>query len=164
MSKVASYGCVSIPGLNQVKKMKVDANGYYECILGGFNTENQSGLHYPLTPSVKALYAKGGIVRRRLDEGLCRGEYDHPSLEGLNNGQIMNRLAIIQPDRVSHHIKSIDLVERKDATGRKVVLAMGLVKPAGPFAAPLRASLENLDENVALVFVALVSLYCIVVL
>lgn len=149
MGNIATYSCTSVPGLNKVEKMRADASGYYRVVLGGFNIANQAGVYYPLTDSVKALYAKGGIIRRRLDSGMCKGEYDHPSLNGLTHEQAIHRLSIIDPTLVSHHIKSIELVEKKDANGKDIILAYGMVKPSGPYGDALTASLNNDEENVA---------------
>ena len=146
---IASYNCISLPGLNKVEKMKCDSNGYYRIVLGGFNLTNQSGVYYPLTDGVKALFATGGVVRRRLDTGQCKGEYDHPKLDGLSHEQIIHRLSIIEPTMVSHHIKSIELVPKKNEHGKEIIVAYGMVKPAGPYADALRTSLDNTEENVA---------------
>lgn len=149
MGNIATYSCMSVPGLNKVEKMRSDKNGYYRVVLGGFNLCNQQGVPYPLTDSVKALFDVGGVVRRRLDSGMCKGEYDHPKLDGLNHEQALRRLSIIEPTMVSHHIKSIDLVEKKDHNGQDIVLAYGMVKPTGPYGDALKASMDNDEENVA---------------
>lgn len=149
MSSLATYSCASLPGMNQVSKMKADANGYYRVILGGFNLANQSGIPYPLTDSVKALYAKGSVIRRRMETGLCKGEIDHPKLFGMSQEQIIHRLSIIEPTLVSHHIKSMELVDKKDENGKEIVVVYGEVKPSGPYTESLRQSLDNPEENVA---------------
>lgn len=149
MSKIASYSCVAIPGVNQVDKMRPDEDGYYRCILGGFNLENSSGIHYPLTDSVKQLFETGGIVRRRLDKGVCRGEYAHPDINNMQMPDIIRRLAKIDENQVSHHIRTVDLVPTKNEYNRDVVLAVGSVRPCGPKGPYLKDSLDNPHENVA---------------
>ena len=101
MSKIASYGCLAVPGVNQVSKMRPDDTGYYKCIVGAFNCENSSGVPYPLTDSVRSLFAEGGIVRRRLDKGVCRGEYAHPNISNMQPPDIIRRLARIDENQVS---------------------------------------------------------------
>ena len=149
MAEIARYACTSLPGLNSANKLKPDATGYYKCILGGFNMSNHSGVNYPLLPSVKALFGEGGIVRRRLDAGLCKGEYGHPKLDGMALNDILKRLAFIDPLLTSHHIKSIELQNQKDTNGKELVLAVGMVKPSGPYGQYLAEQLNNPEENVA---------------
>jgi hypothetical protein len=92
MSQSIRYSVTSLPGQNNTANLAVDSTGYYRCILGGFNMCNNSGVYYPLLDSVKKLFEVGGIVRRRLDNGLCKGEYGHPQVEGLPYHVAMARL------------------------------------------------------------------------
>lgn len=147
-SVIASYNCIALPGVNKVEKMKCDDNGYYRIILGGFNLHNAHGVFYPLTDKVQAMFAKGGIFRRRLDNGICRGEYDHPKLNGMNFDQIIHRLTIMEPTMISHHIKSCELKPIKDHNGKEIIAVYGMVKPSGPYGDILKKSLDNMDENV----------------
>jgi hypothetical protein len=84
-----------------------------------------------------------------METGLCKGEIDHPKLFGMTQEQIIHRLSIIEPTLVSHHIKSMELVDKKDENGKEVVLVYGEVKPSGPYTESLRQSLDNPEENVA---------------
>ncbi len=148
MANIASYNCMAFPGANAVEKMKADENGYYRIILGAFNVDNAHGVGYPLTERVKALFQPGGIVRRRLDNGICRGEYDHPKISGMKFEEIMYRLSIIDPMFISHHIKSMELKPIKDHNKKEIVAVYGMVKPCGPYGDPLQKSMENREENV----------------
>ena len=148
-NKIASYGATSLPGLNKMDKIKPDSAGYRNIVLGGFNLENSSGVPYPLTDSVRSLFAVGGIVRRRLDKGLCRGEYAHPDISNMSNSEAIRRLARIDENQVSHHIRAINLEAHKDDKGNDVVLTIGSVKPCGPKGPFLKESLDNPEENVA---------------
>lgn len=149
MNTIAQYSALSTPGLNQVSKMLPDNNGYYKCILGGFNLSNRSGLYYPLTSGIKNMFNTGGIVRRRLDDGTLRGELGHPDISKMAHMDILKRLAIIDPTRVSHHIKSMELVEKKDENGKSIILVYGMLRPSGPYGSSLKESLDNKEENVA---------------
>lgn len=136
--------------INGVKeKLEVDANGYYKCILGAFNLSNYHGQHYPLLPSVKALFEVGGVVRRRIDSGLCKGEYKHPDVSGLTMEQAIRRIAVLDELLISHHIKSLELVESKDEFGNPIILVVGWVLPTGPYGPTLKDQLANREENVA---------------
>ena len=148
MAAIASYNCMCLPGVNSIEKMKADDNGYYRTILGGFNLNNAHGVYYPLTDVVKALFAPGGKVRKRLDEGICRGEYDHPKLDGMKFEDILYRLTIIEPTMISHHIKSMELVPIKDHKGNDIVAVYGMVRPSGPYGPTLKESMDNREENV----------------
>lgn len=149
MNRIASYSCVSTPGVNQVSKMQPDEDGYYKCIVGAFNCENSSGIPYPLTESVRSLFAEGGIVRRRLDKGVCRGEYAHPDINNMQPPDIIRRLAKIDENQVSHHIRSIELVSGKNEYNRDIVLSVASLRPCGPKGPFLKESLDNPHENVA---------------
>ncbi len=149
MNSIVKYTASTLPGVNPVSNLEADNNGYYKCILGGFNLSNHSGIYYPLLPSVKQLFDVGGIVRRRLDSGLCRGEYGHPNVSGLPLEQALQRLMKIEPTMVSHHIKSIELKNSKDEFGKAIVLAIGEVKPTGPYGSFVKEQLDNPEENVA---------------
>ena len=148
-SQIAKYAAVSMPGVNSSNKLIPDSTGYRRCILGGFNLENHSGVYYPLLPSVKALFETGGIVRRRLDTGLCKGEYGHPKIQGMALESALQSLAIVDELLVSHHIKSIELKDAKNDQGKDIVLAVGMVRPTGPYGEVLEKQMDNPEENVA---------------
>ena len=149
MAQIARYGAFALTGVNKTSDLKPDETGYYRIILGGFEMASHSGVYYPLTAEVKALFAPGGIVRRRLDGGYCRGEYGHPNLIGMNLQQILQRLPIIMEDKISHHIKSVELHETKDENGKQIVLVIGMVKPTGAMGPALEGQFANPEENVA---------------
>lgn len=149
MRPLAKYECLSAPTISSAEKLKPDADGYYRVVVGGFDMENECGEHYFLTDAVKAMFEQGGIVRRRLDRGYLRGEYQHPVIDGMKLPAILKRLATIDTLLVSHHFKDLELVESKDDRGRSVVLVYGMVTPSGPYADSLTRSLDNRAENVA---------------
>ena len=149
MTQYAKYSAIAMPGVNQAGKLKPDNTGYYKYVLGAFNTDNYSGTSYPLLPSVEALFSEGGIVRRRLDSGLCKGEYGHPKIEGMSLKTALRRLSVIDPLLVCHHIRSIQLVPHKDEYGKDIILSMGDLKPTGPYGPTLESQMNNLDENIA---------------
>jgi hypothetical protein len=149
MSAIATYGAVYLPGRNDASKFASDADGYYKMVLGGFNVSNGNGIYYPMTNSVKQLFEPGGLLRRRLDGGLCRSEWGHPKLDGLDYEQRLARLARLDPDRVCNHIRDITLEEAKDENGKDIILAVGSIRPSGPFGEILEKQLKNLYENVA---------------
>lgn len=146
---IARYAAVALPGANKAQKLKPDATGYYRTILGAFDTCNHNGVMYPLVPSVKQLFEEGGIVRRRLDAGLCRSEFGHPKIQKLPLQEALERLAIIEPTLVCAHIKSAVLVSSKDEYGKPIILTVGMVKESGPYGDTMKQQLDNPEENVA---------------
>ena len=146
---IVKYSALSIPGANQMSKIKPDETGYYPIILGGFNICNASGIYYPLVESVRNMFKVGGIFRRRLDTGLLRGEYGHPKLDGMKEIDMLNRLARMEALLTSHHIRSVELLDKKDERGNSIVVAAGMVKPSGPYGDTLQKQFDNLLENIA---------------
>lgn len=148
-SRIATYSCNSLPGVNSVSKMKPDDKGYWKCILGGFNIENESGIFYPLTDTVRTLFEKTGVVQRRIEKGMMFSEYGHPQLFNMSHSDCLRRLALIEPTRTCAHIGKIWLEHTKDAHGKDIVLVYGMVKPSGAYGDALEKSLGNTEENVA---------------
>ena len=148
--QAVKYSCTLLHGTGKQGKLPKDDKGYYECALGAFNVYNSAGQYYPLLDSVKEMFKEGGALRRRLDRGLCRGEMDHPAPEkGQSLMDFIKRVLTIQPDRVAVHIASVYLMPMKDDKKNDIVVAMGRVKPSGPYGDSLERSLENVEENVA---------------
>ncbi len=147
---VVKYSCVLLNGTNKKGLLRKDESGYYECALGAFNTYNSQDQYYPLLDSVKAMFEPGGSLRRRLDSGLCKGEMGHPSPERNQSVvDFIKRVLVIDPARVAVHIKAVTLQPMRDETGKEIVLAMGQVKPTGPFGDGVEKSLSNPEENAA---------------
>jgi hypothetical protein len=145
-----NYTCQLLHGTDKQGLLKQDANGYYECALGAFDVYNSAGQYYPMLESIAEMFAPGGALRRRLDRGFCRGEYDHPKpVPGRPVMEFIRRVVTIDPDRVSHHIRDVSLTETKDHEGKRIVLTTGWVKPSGPFGPTLKESLDNPEENTA---------------
>lgn len=148
-SMIARYAAVALPCANKAQNLKPDNTGYYRTILGAFDTCNHNGVAYPLLPSVRQLFEKGGIVRRRLDAGLCRSEFGHPKIQKMPLQDALERLAFIEPTLVCAHIKSVELVNGKDEYGKPIVLTVGMVKESGPYGESMKNQFDNPEENVA---------------
>lgn len=147
--KIASYACTAFPGLNKLDKIKPDQNGYRRQIMGGFNLENESGIGYPLTQAVKNLFENTGLMRARINKGMCYGEDGHPKIVGLSNQQAVQRLASMDEDRQCVHIASADLEEGVDEHGRKIVLVYSRVKAEGNRKHVMQSLFDNPEANVA---------------
>lgn len=145
---IATYAATARPGLNKAKVLATDDTGYSRCILGGFDVTNTSGIAYPITDAIRKMFAPGGILRRRLDKGVCRGEYEHPVIDGMPHHLALKRLSVLDPDRISHHFKSMELVESKDESGTPIVLVYGMVRTCGAKGEILQRSFDNPEENI----------------
>ena len=148
-NKIASFSANTVPGINIGGKQVADSNGYYNMVLGAFNADNTSGMHYPFTSAVKSLFGNESALQRKIKKGQLRGELDHPDIAGLDVRDAIRRISKIDMDRVTHHIRNVELVESKDEKRKGVILVYGQVRPGGQRGEALADSLSNPDENVA---------------
>lgn len=149
MTAIAKYSAVYIPNLLQNNKLKPDSNGYYNTTMGAFNIVSRNGVYYPATNAVLNLFKPGGIVRRRLDEGVMRSELGHPNIVGLDVKSILRRLAVIEEKNVCAHIRDLELIKGRDDKGQEIIIVNGSFKPSGPYGTTFKEQVDNPDENVA---------------
>lgn len=143
-----SYGCTALLGVNKKGVIKPDANGYYEITVGGFNVHNYGGAYYPMGQA-KKLFEESGPLMRRIKAGVLRAELGHPRKENMGPNDYFKRLNEIHEDKVCGHFASVtlDYDNYKSKTGFPMVAVVARVKPAGPFADTLKASLDNPEEE-----------------
>lgn len=144
------FACTSLAGVNKAGVLKKDAQGYYEVVVGALNVYNSAGQYY-VYEQAKKLFEQSSQLMRRVSRGALRGEYGHPKfLPGMTNDQFANRVMSIYEENVCCHFRdiTIDFDRVKDAQGKPVIAIVAWVKPAGPNAAALQASLDNPNENV----------------
>lgn len=146
---IASFSCTILTGTNKVGDLVMDAKGYRKVTLGAFGMANEQGTHYHMTDKVRALFGPGTDLRRRLDRGLCRGEWEHPARGNMTLPEYVSRLRAIRMDCVSHHIRKMDLEASKDEHGKDIILVSGWVLGSGKQAAVFDAMMKNREENVA---------------
>lgn len=150
MSQSIKYSCEVITG-NKARQLKKDETGYYEHNLGAFNIYNSAGKYYPMLPAIKKMFEKGGSLRRRLDNGRCKGELGHPAPQpGQSLSSFIQRLMVIEDKNVACHIRNVELREAKDEQGNAIVLCVGVIKGTGPYGNSFEGSLLNPEENTAL--------------
>lgn len=145
-----SYGCTALMGTNKAGVLKPNSKGYFPVVLGAFNAFNSIEQFYPVEPALE-LFAPDSALMRRIKNGALRGELGHPrKLPGMTDRDFLIRLADIVEQNVCVHIASIQLVPHgmRDEQGRPITGVIGEIKPAGPHAASLQASLDNPQENV----------------
>lgn len=125
-----------------------DKNGYYKVTLGAFATENRSGIYYNFNKVLEQLFKPGSSLQRRIDNGVCRGEIQHPPfLPGMTMAQYLNRLREINMLYVSMHVGKVELEEAKDEHGKPMIRVTGWVRPSGTLGSQLKDSLDNREEN-----------------
>jgi hypothetical protein len=145
----ATFSCTALQGTNKCGKLKPDADGYYEMVLGALNFYNSAGAFYPYEGSAKEVFKASSSFMRRVAKGALRGEYGHPKRDNMTLNQYMIRLLEVDERMVSHHIKEVrvDYTAVKDARGNPCIAIIGLVKPSGPYGPALLATIENPSEN-----------------
>lgn len=151
MSDSVVFNCTALMGTNKAGVLKPDKNGYYQVVLGAFDFLNSAGENYPFE-TAKKLFKHSSSLMRRVRNGYCRGELDHPKKEpGMTHKDYVERILTIDSKNVSHHIKSlrVDTNAIKDANNKSIVAVIGEVKPSGPYGDSLEESFKNPDENVA---------------
>lgn len=144
------FACTSLAGVNKVGKLKKDADGYYEVVVGALNFYNSAGQLY-VYEQAKELFTSSSQLMRRVSRGALRGENGHPKkLPGMTNDQFAQRIMSIYEDRICCHFKSIeiDFDRVKDENGKPVVAIVAWVKPSGEQAKALQDTLDNPNENV----------------
>ncbi len=152
MSNLSSvrFTCTALANSPKTGMLKPDADGYYETILGGLNVYNSVGEYYT-AEGARELFANNGLLRKRIEKGRLRSEYGHPKqLPGESDQAFMNRIFLINEDRVCGHFKEVYLDDTrvKYDNGQPAIVIVGKVKPAGPFGKCLQESLDNQNENV----------------
>jgi hypothetical protein len=147
--KIAEYRAMAYANITPQSELKTDDNGYYYCIVGAFDVKSRNGAFYPCTDAVRNVFAASGAFMRRVKEGNCRGELDHPNLFGMSLPQILNRLPLIDGTRVCVHYKHFELVESKDEFGKPIILVYAWLRPDEPYGHVLEARLKNRDSNCA---------------
>lgn len=143
------FTCTALKGTGKKGKLTPDANGYYDVPLGALNVFNSGQEYYPYEES-KQLFEKSGLLMRRVEKGVLRGELGHPKkLPGMSMEQFMNRCAHIYEQSWCFHLSKVwlDHESMKDASGKPIVGIMGKAKGCGPFKTTFDESIENNMEN-----------------
>ncbi len=153
MSKVF-FSATKLPMLKKRGVIKPDADGYYELIVGGLNTHNNTGAWYYTIEGVRELFGPGSLLHRRIANGCLRAEVNHPKKRpGETDEKFFERMLDIDRDNVCAHFKELWLDENfgrnhPEYNNPHLVAMMAKVKPSEPKGAMLKESLENPNENV----------------
>lgn len=136
------------------KKVQKDERGWYRMNFGAINAFNAHGDLYLADGVHELIKGKSSRLAEKIAGGYLEGEKNHPSRQpGMRDSDFLMRVLKIDPDRVSHHIRDLEIIDTGMPTGNGVtgnILAIvGWVKPVGPFAEELRQKIEDPDINVA---------------
>lgn len=145
-----SFVATALMGTNKVGDLKPDSDGYYEVVLGGFETDNEHGHHYSFERQTQALFEESSQLMRQIKAGNLFGEYGHPKRSpGENILDFLKRCILVNEKMQSHHIRkvTIDPKNVKDDKGRSIVAVLGEIKPLGPYAHALRDILGTRSAN-----------------
>lgn len=130
-----------------------DKDGYYEIVIGGLNTHNNSGSWYYTANKVLELFGPGSLLHRKIANGCLRGEVEHPrQMPNEKYDDYLDRMMSIDLNNVCAHFKDVwidkDFGKKNPKLGNPDLIGiLGKVKPVEPKGAILRQALENPSEN-----------------
>lgn len=145
-----SFVSTALLGTNKVGNLKADSSGYYEVVLGGFETSNMHGHYYSWEDQTKRLFEESSQFMRQIKNGNLFGEYGHPKRQPAENiMDFLKRCILVNEDRQAFHIRKVSINERdvKDSTGKAIVAVLGEVKPMGPYGSYLKEILDTPSAN-----------------
>lgn len=124
-----------------------DKDGYFcDFPMAALGVATRNDTYYEVPEFVNQITSKDTYVNKMLVDGTLYGEYDHPDVVGLPLEMQLNRLAVVRPDRISHHFKKISTGPKLEGGG---VLLVADIKPSGVMGAHLKANLEEPLMNTA---------------
>lgn len=143
-----TYQSTALVGTNLKGAVKADPDGYYELVVGAFDTKNSAGDWYDFH-SAKAHFDGASDFVRRVQSGALYGEAGHPVMTpGMSKNDWILRILTIDPKNISHHIKDLTLDDTrfKNPDGTPMVAVYARIKP---MIEKLALSLENPHDNTA---------------
>lgn len=145
-----SFVSTALLGTNKVGDLKPDSDGYYEVVLGGFETENAHGHYYSFEDQTRRLFESSSQFMRQIREGNLWGEFGHPKREpGESLNDFLRRCILVTEKNYAMHIRKVSINERdvKDKSGKAIVAVLGEIKPMGPYGQNLREILNTRSAN-----------------
>ena len=144
------FTCQSLVGTDKKGIIPMDANGYYDMVIGGMNILNSAGQYYDYQ-SAKSLFENSSSFMRRVQRGALRGECGHPrQFPGQSMDSYMSRILDIDESNVCVHYSEVylDFDHFKNPDGSAVVAIRAKLRPSGPKAQFLKDAIDNPKENV----------------
>lgn len=142
------FTCTVLKGTGKVGRLTPDKDGYFTVPLGALNVYNSAMEFYPYEES-KKLFEKSGLLMRRVQKGVLRGELGHPKRQGMSDKEFIYRCAQIYEQNWCFHLSEVWLDEEisKDITGQSMILVMGKARQCGPYGSTFLESMQNQMEN-----------------
>lgn len=134
--------------------MKPDEDGYYEFVIGGLNTHNNTRSWFYTAEGVRELFGPGSLFYRRIANGALRAEVGHPKRQpGMTDSMYADRMMDIDLNNVCAHFKAVWLDENfgknhPEYKDPALIAIMAKVKPTGPGKDILQEAILNKDENI----------------
>lgn len=154
MSNAVRITCTALLGVNKAGSLTADENGYYDMILGGYDTTNHGGAYYATRNNdgedIASVLKRSVSLQRQMNNGNLRGEYGHPKMEpGMSALDFRKRIMRVEETLVCAHMDDIRTEEGfKTRQGKTMTAVRALVKPSGPYGPTLEAQIKNGKENV----------------
>lgn len=132
--------------------LKPGLDGYYEHVIGGLNTLNSAGEYY-VHEGAKHLFESSSVFMRRIKSGVLKGELGHPrKTPSMTNNDFVRRIMDIEETNICVHFADIYLdteygKKNPQFKNPSLVAIIAKLKPSGPKASALQASLDNPKEN-----------------
>lgn len=151
---ILTYSAVASKASNGKGRMKPDNEGYVDIVMGSMNDFNSQGEYYAMKGAEK-LFEGSSIFARRIKNGQLFSELSHPSREkGQTRREYFNRLLTINDQKVSTHIKSVELDSElwktnRDTMSNGAIAVVGKIKPYGPFASTAMEAINTPSINLA---------------
>lgn len=148
------FTATKLPMLKKEGKITPDENGYYELVVGGLNTHNNTGAWYYTIEGVRQLFGPGSLLHRRIANGCLRAEVNHPQRKpGEKDEAFIARMMDIDLNNTCAHFKDIWLDENfgknhPEYNNPNLVAIIAKVKPTGAKGQMLKDALDNPHENV----------------
>lgn len=147
------FEATKLPMLKKKGIITPDEDGYYELVVGGLNTFNNTNAWYYTLEEARKIFGPGTIFQRRVANGCLRAEVNHPKRRpGETDASFTDRMLDVDRDNVCAHFKKVWLDEnfgknRPEYNNPGLVAIMALVKPSLPKGDMLKESLDNPNEN-----------------
>lgn len=157
------FTATKLPMLGKKGLIKPDENGYYELVVGGLNTHNNTKSWYYTLEGCRELFGPGSLLHRRVANGSLRAEVNHPrQMPGERDEAFMSRMLDIDMNNVCAHFSKIWLDENfgknhPEYGNPNLIAIMALVKPVPPKGDILKEALENSQQNICFSIRALAS-------
>lgn len=148
------FECTALVGVNKVGQLEKDKDGYYHVTFGALDLPNSIGIPYSYD-LCKHEFDPNSIFMRKVFNGKLYSEVEHPEppIKDPRHPDFeecwIERSRQIDLRNACGHIRSVFCDPGTDpATGRKIWIIHGWIRPEGVHANVLQSLLDNKHANV----------------